>query len=71
MEKLINMLSWYECACQRATDFASRRTFFDQAFGALQMFNCMVPDLEDEAIAVWEGTYRPLFNQMVYGTKGL
>jgi hypothetical protein len=67
MEKLTNLLSWYVSACERATEFATRRTFFDQAFGAVQMFNDLFPDQEEEAVALWEGTYRPEFNQLVYG----
>ena len=66
MDKLIEMLNYYVNACANATDYPTRRTFFDQAFGAVQMY-CYL-NIKDEAklLPLWDNTYRPKFEAMVY-----
>ena len=68
MDKLIELLDYYVNACTKATDTATRRTFFDQATGAVQMY-CYL-NLADEAkvLPLWDETYRPKFENLVYGS---
>lgn len=46
MDKLIQMLDYFLKACERATDTRTRRTFFDQATGAVQMY-CLLNITEE------------------------
>lgn len=67
MEKLIDMLNYYLNACERSKTATVRRTFFDQATGAAQMFCFMDSTDEPQVMALWNDTYRPKFEQLVYG----
>lgn len=40
---------------------------FDQAFGGLQLFCELNPELEQEAAELWYNEYKPLFEKLVYG----
>lgn len=66
MEKLIEMLNYYLNACASAKDRTTRRTFFDQATGATQMFCFMNIKDEAQVLPMWED-YRERFEQLVYG----
>ena len=67
MDKLIEMLDYYVSACGNSHTKEMRRTFFDQATGAAQMF-CLT-NIKDEpkVLALWDNTYRPKFENLVYG----
>ena len=67
MEKLIELLDYYVNACVNAQTRETKRTFFDQATGATQMF-CYL-NIKDEAkvLALWDNFYRPKFENLVYG----
>lgn len=67
MEKLIEMLDYYINACTHAKDFTTKRTFFDQATGAVQMFCFMNIADEAKVLPLWDKTYRPRFENLVYG----
>ena len=67
MNKLIEMLNYYVNACANAKDTATRRTFFDQATGAVQMYCFMSINDEAKVLPLWDETYRPKFENLVYG----
>lgn len=67
MEKLIQMLDYYVNACTRAQDFATQRTFYDQATGAMQMYCYLNITDEAQVLPLWDETYRPKFEKIVYG----
>ena len=66
MKKLIELLNYYVNACTNATDTATRRTFFDQATGAVQMYCYLNIKNESKVVALWDNTYRPKFEAIVY-----
>lgn len=47
--------------------FDSPKTAFDQAFGGVQLFCELNPDLECEAVNLWNDKYKPQFEKIVYG----
>ena len=67
MDKLIEMLNYYVNACASAKDRTTRRTFFDQATGAVQMYCLLNIADEPKVLPLWDDTYRPKFEQLVYG----
>lgn len=67
MDKLIEMLDYYIKACQRNSERRIREKFFDQAFGAAEMYTRLNPQDEIVVYDMWMTTYRPQFEQMVYG----
>lgn len=60
MTTLIQHLDYLLKLCRNASDLASKRTFFDQAFGAVTYHIAMVPTDEEAAEALWDG-YRTKF----------
>lgn len=66
MKNLTFMLDYYLNACHRATDIRTKRTFFDQAFGACQYHIFIYPTQEDEVKELWE-CYRKDFEKNIYG----
>ena len=67
MEKLIEMLNYYVNACANAKDTATKRTFFDQATGAVQMYCYLNITDEAKVLPLWDETYHPRFEKLVYG----
>lgn len=67
MEKLIELLNYYVNACARAQDFATQRTFYDQATGAMQMYCYLNITDEAKVLPLWDETYRPKFEKIIYG----
>lgn len=47
--------------------FTSPKVAFDQAFGAVQLFYELNPDLEQKVVDLWYNEYRPQFEKIVYG----
>ena len=64
MKNLILILDYYRNACHRATDYPTRRTFFDQAFGACQYHIFIFPNDQVDVQDLWE-TYKKDFEEML------
>ena len=47
--------------------FDSPKVAFDQAFGGVQLFCELNPDLEYEVVNLWYNEYKPKFEKIVYG----
>ena len=67
MDKLIEMMEYYLHACVRTDSLIERRTFFDQATGATQMYCLLNIKDEPKVLALWDNHYRPEFENLVYG----
>ena len=67
METIVKFIDRHLELANKYTDYAS--IYFDQAFGAL-MFYCE-NNLKDEPALqeLWETTYRPKFETIVYGEE--
>ena len=67
-EKLIKLWERKERYIEDATELASRKTFFSQAFGALEMALAVLDDWEreDELIALWNDEWRERLEKKVY-----
>lgn len=44
--------------------YGSPRTWYDQAFGMVTLFLSLYPDLENEAVTLWEDVYKPAFDEI-------
>ena len=64
---LINSLDYYIKACRNASDRATKRTFFDQAFGACQYHIMMFHNDQQKVEALWNVKYKPEFEELCYG----
>ena len=67
MEKLIEMLDYYVRACKNNSDRNIREKFYDQAFGATEMYMRLNGEDEQKVCDMWMATYRPQFIELVYG----
>ena len=67
-EKLIKLWERKERYIEDAIELADRKTFFSQAFGALEMTLAMVDDWEreDEYIELWNDEWRERLEKKVY-----
>jgi hypothetical protein len=72
-EKLIKLWERKERYIEDATELADRKTFFSQAFGALEMALAFVDDWEreDELIALWNDEWKARLEGKVYATFNL
>ena len=69
MEKLTDMLDYYVRACRRnAHDRHLCERFFDQAYGATEMYSLLNPEEENMVADMWVTTYRPQFEAFVFGS---
>jgi hypothetical protein len=68
-EKLIKLWERKERYIEDATDLADRKTFFSQAFGALEMALAMIDnwEQEDELITLWNDEWKARLEEKVYG----
>ena len=67
-EKIIAHLDRKLELTDRVDTTQAKRTFFDQAFGALVFaMECVDADLEAELIDIWTNKYKPAFERKVYG----
>lgn len=66
MKNLILILDYYRNACQKATDLPTKRTFFDQAFGACQYHIFIFPNDQVDVEDLWNDVYKPQFEKMMY-----
>ena len=63
---LATCLDYYLRACKGAADRTTRKTFFDQAFGACQYHLMMFHDDQQKVERLWND-YKPEFEELVYG----
>lgn len=70
-EKLIEMLKRKERYIESATELADRKTFFAQAFGALEMAMAMTDnwDAEAELIDLWNDEWKARLEGKVYEVR--
>jgi hypothetical protein len=47
--------------------FDSPKVAFDQAFGGVQLFCELNPDLEHQVVELWYNENKPQFEKIVYG----
>ena len=68
-EQLIKLWERKERYIEDATDIADRKTYFSQAFGALEMALVMLAnwEMEDEYIELWNEVWKPRLEEKVYG----
>lgn len=66
MKNLILILDYYLKACKKATDLRTKRTFFDQAFGACQYHIFIFPNDQVDVQNLWD-EYKPQFETEIYG----
>ena len=67
-EKLIKLWERKESYIVNATDIVDRKTFFSQAFGALEMAMAILDDVDAEAelIDLWNDEWRERLEAKVY-----
>ena len=67
-EQLINLWERKERYIEEATNIADRKTFFSQAFGALEMAMAMTDNWEAEAelIDLWNDEWKARLEDKVY-----
>ena len=68
-EKLIKLWERKEQYIKDTTDLETRKVFFAQAFGALEMMMIVANDwdVEDEIVKLWENEWRDRLEVLVYG----
>ena len=68
-DKLIRLWERKERYIEDATELADRKTFFSQAFGALEMALAVLDDWEreDEYIELWNEVWKLRLEGKVYG----
>ena len=68
-EQLIKLWERKERYIEDAIDIADRKTYFSQAFGALEMVLVYLNDWEreDEYIELWNEVWKPRLEGKVYG----
>lgn len=67
MNTLINALDRQLKWCKNEFATATRKTYFDQAFGMAQMACCFYPNDSKRIQNLWEDVYRPQFENLIYG----
>ncbi len=70
-EKLIKLWERKERYIEDSTELADRKTFFSQAFGALEMALVMLDnwEQEDELIALWNDEWKARLEGKVYEVR--
>jgi len=68
MQKLIDLLTYYRKAAFTPNSPLKPKRCADQAYGAVQMFLMLHPDLEAEVIELWDAEYYPEFERAIYGS---
>lgn len=66
LNTLINALEYYLKACKYAQDQRTKRTFYDQAFGAAQYHIMMFTNSQQGVEELWN-VYKPQFETEIYG----
>lgn len=69
MDKLIALLETNLSYARKwsASGECNPDKMFDQAFGAVEMFCLLFPELEEECADLWNETYRPRFEEIIFG----
>ena len=65
MSTLINYLDYTLKAAKNPC--LEAKTFYNQAFGAVQYHLYQFPNDECKVIALWEDVYKPQFEKEIYG----
>lgn len=65
MEKLIKYIESRYAYAQVNSDRFSRETFFNQAFGAIELYGILHPEHTREIERMWEEEYTPKFNALI------
>ena len=68
LQKLIDQLTYYRKTAFDPNSGLEPHRCFDQAFGMVEMFLILCPDLEAEVIELWDTEYRPEFERALYGS---
>jgi hypothetical protein len=70
-EQLIKLWERKERYIEDAIDIADRKTYFSQAFGALEMVLVYLNDWEreDEYIELWNEVWKPRLEEKVYEVR--
>lgn len=68
-EKLIRFLGRKEYYIEQADNLASKKIFFAQAFGGLEMAMDILDNVEaeNELIDLWNNEWKPRLEEKVYG----
>ena len=66
MKTLINLLDYYISLVNHAPDHKTRKCFYDQAFGAVQYHSFLFPSQHRELETLWNNTYKPRFEYLLY-----
>lgn len=67
LQKLINQLGYYRETAFDPDGLEPQRCL-DQAYGMVEMFLIIYPDLEAEVVELWDTEYRPEFERALYGS---
>ena len=67
MTTLINALDLQLKWCKSEHYKTFRKTYFDQAFGMLTMYNALYPNDFSKTEKLWNEVYRPQFEELIYG----
>lgn len=70
MNTLIDLLNYYLSLVKHGDD-KTRIVFYNQAFGAVQYHSFLFPSQHCELEKLWNETYKPQFEQLVYGVSGV
>lgn len=68
LQKLIDRLTYYRRTALNPNSVLEPQRCLDQAYGVVEMFLIIYPDLEAEVIELWETEYLPEFKRILYGS---
>ena len=68
LQKLIDQLAYYRRTALNPDSVLEPQRCYDQAFGMVEMFLIIYPDLEAEVVELWDTEYRPEFERALYGS---
>lgn len=68
LQSLINFLTSYRNTAFIPNSPLAPKRCADLAYGAVQMFILLHPDLEAEVVELWDTEYRPEFERAIYGS---
>jgi hypothetical protein len=67
MEKLIEFIELCLRSVKTTSDRTTRLKYYNQAFGAVQYHDFLHLTEYEELETLWNETYRPQFEELVYG----
>ena len=66
LKELIDFLDLRYRMAKQVGDLNSCNNFYHQAFGALDYFHTTHPELRAKVEALWNNTYRPMFERLIW-----